>query len=287
MFGVALGIKWTNFKQLLLRPKALLVGLASQYLVLPAITFGAILLFGAYLTPAVAFGMLLVASCPGGNVSNFISSVANANVELSVSMTAVGTVLAVIVTPLNFAFWGSLYAATSPFLRPIEIDPFEMFRTVIIILGIPVAAGIFFSQKFPELTKKIKKPIQRVSLLVFALFIVLAFRNNFDYFMQYIKWVLLIVLVHHSLALIAGHVFAGFFRLSLNERRTIAIETSIQNSGLGLVLLFNPRIFPPDLQMGGMAFIAAWWGIWHIIAGLTIAGYWARFRPVQKLANDA
>ncbi len=155
MFGVALGIKTENFKKVFLQPKAVIVGLGSQYLLLPALTFLAVWLFDDYITPSVAFGMLLVASCPGGNVSNFISSVAKANVELSVSMTAIGTVLAVLFTPLNFAFWGGLYSTTSPLLRPIEIDPLEMFRTVFIILGLPVIAGMVFAQKFPKITKKL------------------------------------------------------------------------------------------------------------------------------------
>lgn len=285
MFGVALGIKWTNFKDVFLRPKSVLVGLASQYLVLPAVTFMAILVFRNFITPSIAFGMLLVAACPGGNVSNFISSIAKANVELSVSMTAIGTVLAVVVTPLNFAFWGGLYAATSPLLRPISIDPLEMFRTVVIILGLPVAAGIVFAQKLPELTAKIRKPIQNVSLLLFATFIVMAFHNNYEYFLDYIKWILVIVFLHHSLVLVSGYLFAGLFRLNITDRRTIAIETSIQNAGLGLVLLFNPKVFPPELHMGGMAFVAAWWGIWHIMAGLSVAGFWARFRPLKKLID--
>lgn len=285
MFGVALGIKIENFKKVFLHPKAVLAGLLSQYLLLPALTFLAVWIFDDYITPSVAFGMLLVASCPGGNVSNFISSIAKGNVELSVSMTAIGTVLAVLLTPANFAFWGGLYSNTSPLLRPIEIDPLEMFRTVFIIMGIPVIAGIFFAQKFPMITKKIIQPIRSISLMLFGIFIVIAFRNNLSYFTQYIDWIFLIVLIHHQIALVSGYLFATWWGLNRINRRTIAIETSIQNSGLALVLLFNPRIFPPELNMGGMAFIAAWWGIWHIVAGLSVAGFWAKLRPAKQLAN--
>lgn len=285
MFGVALGIKIENFKKVFLHPKAVLAGLLSQYLLLPALTFLAVWIFDDYITPSVAFGMLLVASCPGGNVSNFISSIAKGNVELSVSMTAIGTVLAVLLTPANFAFWGGLYSNTSPLLRPIEIDPLEMFRTVFIIMGIPVIAGIFFAQKFPMITKKIIQPIRSISLMLFGIFIVIAFRNNLNYFTQYIDWIFLIVLIHHQIALVSGYLFATWWGLNRVNRRTIAIETSIQNSGLALVLLFNPRIFPPELNMGGMAFIAAWWGIWHIVAGLSVAGFWAKLRPAKQLAN--
>ncbi|MDY0076145.1 MAG: bile acid:sodium symporter family protein [Bacteroidales bacterium] len=285
MFGVALGIKTENFKKVFLHPKGVIVGLGSQYLLLPALTFLAVWLLDDFITPSVAFGMLLVASCPGGNVSNFISSVAKANVELSVSMTAIGTILAVIFTPLNFSFWGGLYSTTSPLLRPIEIDPLEMFRTVFIILGVPVIAGMIFAQKLPKITQKIIQPIRSISLLVFGLFIVLAFRNNFNYFVEYIYWILFIVLLHHLLALVSGYSFAAVFGLNRINRRTVAIETSIQNSGLALVLLFNPRIFPPEINMGGMAFIAAWWGIWHIVAGLSVAGFWAKYRPLKTLTD--
>lgn len=286
MFGVALGIKWENLKNIFLNPRSVIVGLSSQFLVLPAVTFVAVWLLGGFITPSVAFGMLLVASCPGGNISNFISSIAKANVELSVSLTALGTVLAVIFTPLNFAFWGGLYSTTSPLLRPIHINPFDMFQTVVILLGIPVAAGIIFSQKLPKITRAIQKPIQRISILIFIAFVLLAFRNNYEYFIRYINWILIIVLIHNSLALLTGYWFSRAFGLNRGDRRTISIETGIQNSGLGLVLLFNPKIFPPELNMGGMAFIAAWWGIWHIIAGFGIASLWSYWRPVEKLADS-
>ncbi|MFH1120438.1 MAG: bile acid:sodium symporter family protein [Bacteroidota bacterium] len=285
MFGVALGIKWENFKSIFMNPRTVIIGLSSQFLALPAITFIAVWSLGSFITPSVAFGMLLVASCPGGNISNFISSVARANVALSVSLTAIGTVLAVIFTPLNFAFWGALYSTTSPLLRPIHIDPFEMFQTVVILLGIPVAAGIIFSQKLPKITYAIRKPIEKLSILIFAAFVVMAFRNNYEYFIRYINWILIIVFIHNALALTTGYFFAASFGLNRNDRRTISIETGIQNSGLGLVLLFNPKIFPPELNMGGMAFIAAWWGIWHILSGLSLASIWSFRRAEQKITG--
>lgn len=284
MFGVALDIKWQNFKEIFIRPKSAIIGLISQFVVLPAITFLAVWLLSPYITPAVAFGLILVSSCPGGNISNFISSVAKANVALSVSLTAMGTAIAVIMTPFNFALWGGLYSATSPLLRPLHIDPLEMFQTVVILLGIPVALGILFSRKFPRITEKIKKPIRTFSLLLFAAFVVMAFKNNYEYFIKFIEWIFLIVLLHNSMALFTGYWFSRAFGLSRIDSRTVSIETGIQNSGLGLVLLFNPAIFPPELNMGGMAFIAAWWGIWHILSGLGIAAFWAYAKPIRQLA---
>ena len=274
MFGVALGIDLSNFKEIIKKPKSLILGLISQFVLLPAVTF----LLIKILQPSegVALGMILVASCPGGNISNFISSLAKANIELSVTLTGVSTLLSIFLTPINFAFWGSLYVSSSPLLQPIEIDFFQMFQTVILILGIPLIIGILFSKNFTEITKKIQKPIKFISIIIFAGFVVGALYNNFSLFLKYIHLILLIVFLHNALALITGYFFAKIFKLKQNDRKTISIETGIQNSGLALVLIFNPNIFSADLQIGGMAFIAAWWGIWHIISGMAISYFWGR-----------
>ena len=273
MFGVALGIDLSNFKEIIKKPKSLILGLISQFVLLPAVTF----LLIKILQPSegVALGMILVASCPGGNISNFISSLAKANIELSVSLTGVSTLLSIFLTPINFAFWGSLYVSSSPLLQPIEIDFFQMFQTVILILGIPLIIGVLFSKKFTDLTKKIQGPIKIISIVIFAGFVVGALFNNFTLFLKYIHLILLIVFLHNALALLTGYLFARIFKLKPKDRKTISIETGIQNSGLALVLIFNPNIFPADLQIGGMAFIAAWWGIWHIISGMAISYFWS------------
>lgn len=274
MFGVALDLKPTHFTQLLKKPKPLLVGVVSQFILLPAITFFLIQLL--HLSTAVALGMLLVASCPGGNISNFVSHLAKGNTALSISLTAAATLLAIFMTPINFAFWGKLYAKSSPLLRPIEIDPLQMFQTVFILLGLPLIIGIFFSHKFPRLTQRILKPIKILSIVAFMGFVVIALANNFGYFLRYIHLIIILVLAHNAIALFTGYSTASIMGLSRPDRRSITIETGIQNSGLALVLMFNPKIFPAHLDIGGMAFIAAWWGVWHIISGLIIATIWSR-----------
>lgn len=229
-------------------------------------------------------GMILVASCPGGNISNFMSSLSKANTELSVGLTATTTLLATITTPFNFAFWGGLYVNfiskhAKHMLQPLEIDNGQMFETVFILLGIPLVIGIFFSHYFPKITEKLKKPIQILSIVFFIAMVVMAFANNFDLFLKYIFFIFIIVLVHNLLALATGFSIASIFKLPNADRRTLTIETGIQNSGLGLVLLFNPKIFPPELALGGMLFITAWWGIWHIISGLSLSLYWNKIDP--------
>lgn len=276
MYGVALGIKPGIFIEVFKHPKAMLVGLIGQWIVLPALTFLLIVVFHNYITPMVAMGMILVASCPGGNISNFITSISKGNRELSVSMSAVTTTFAIVTTPANFAIWGSLYVRylnrhAADALQVLTIPVWDIFVTVFILLGIPLALGILTTHFLPRLAKALNKPLQVLSIVVFLLMVILAFRQNFDLFMKYIKWILLIVFVHNGLALATGYFLGELSGLPRPDRRAITMEIGIQNSGLGLILLFNPNIFPPELQNGGMLFVTAWWGIWHIIAGLTAA----------------
>ncbi len=275
MFGVALEINVSNFKHIAKKPKSAILGFLSQFLLLPALTFFLIIIIDP--TPSVALGMLLVSVCPGGNISNFVSHLAKGNTALSVTLTALATVASLFLTPLNFAFWGNLYEKTSQIIMPIEINTWHMLRTVFILLGIPLIAGVTFARKFPDLTQKITRPIKMLSILIFAGFVVVAFANNFNYFLKYIHLIILIVLVHNALALLTGFTVGTVFKIPRIDRRSITIETGIQNSGLALVLIFNPNLFN---GLGGMAFIAAWWGIWHLIAGVGIAGLWSK-KPLK------
>ena len=283
MFGVALNIKVENFEAILRKPKAAIIGYISQTFLLPAITFLLVILLNP--TPTIALGMILVAACPGGNISNFISSMAKGNVALAVSLTAISTSGAIFFTPFNFALWGNLYIhfynahSAAGLVRPLEIDKFQMFQTVFILLGIPVIIGLLVSKKFPKLTEKIKKPINRGSLLFFLLMVIVMLSANFKQFTSYVHLVFIFVFLQNGLAMATGYFFGKINHLSTTDQRTLAIETGIHNSGLALALIFNPKIFPPEMELGGMAVIAAWWGIWHIISGLTLAFFWSK-KPV-------
>ncbi len=284
MFGVALGVKPEHFKDLAKSPRAIVLGIISQYIMLPALTFFLVMLIKP--TPAVAFGMILVAACPGGNVSNMISMLAKGNLALSVSLTAISTVFALIMTPFNFSFWGKLYAARSPYLVELVIEPAQILQTVGLILGVPVMIGLFVGYKFPAFREKAQKTVRFASFFVLIGFIVGALAANIEHFMRYIHLVFFIVLLHNALAFSIGYWFPKLFGVKTNNARTISIETGIQNSGLGLALIFNPKIFPPELELGGMAFIAAWWGVWHILAGSGLAFYWGRKSKQVILKRD-
>ena len=292
MFGVALGIKPATFIDIVKNPKSILTGIACQLVLLPALTLILIMLCSNWISPMIALGMILVASCPGGNISNFITSLSRGNSELSVSLTAFNTAACIFTTPLNFAFWGKLYLnfagnRSIGILPELEIPLGDIFQSIFIIMGIPLILGILCGQYLPKIAKVMKKPLQHLSIIVFIAMVVIIFKGNFDVFMKAIQYIFLIVLIHNLLALGIGFSTSTLMKLPYKDRRTITIETGIQNSGLGLILLLNPNIFPEVgawANNGGMLVITAWWGVWHIISGLTLAFVW-RLRG-RKEANE-
>ena len=277
MFGVALGIKPQTFKDVFRNPKSVIVGVLLQWIGLPAVTFAVVLALSPMITPMVALGMILVASCPGGNISNFISSLAKGNVELSVSMTAVTTAFAPFITPLNFYFWGTLYSHLVSIRAdiPMLTIPFlPMLEQILLLLGVPIFLGLIFARYFPNATKRITRPAQVLSILLFIGMVVVSFSQNFQIFLDNIFFIFIIVLIHNALAMCTGYIGGGLAKVPAADRRSLTVEIGIQNSGLGLILLFNPAVFPPEIwhgHYGGMLFVAAWWGIWHIVSGLTVA----------------
>jgi BASS family bile acid:Na+ symporter len=269
MFSIALDLRIADFAMLTRRPKPLLTGLISQFVVLPALTFAMILVFQP--RASIALGLILVAACPGGNISNFITFRAGGNTALSVSMTAIATVLALVMTPFNIAFWGNLYGPTQAILRQIAIDPVTVAITVVIMLALPLCLGILLNAQNPVFTARIRRPLQWISMAIFVLFIVLALAANWSFFLAFAGAVAVLVFVHNALALCGGYLTATLTRLSEFDRRAVTIETGIQNSGLGLILIF--AFFN---GLGGMAVVAAFWGIWHAISGIALAALMAR-----------
>jgi BASS family bile acid:Na+ symporter len=289
MFGVALGIKLDTFKDVLMKPKSLIVGVLLQWFALPFITFVLAIALGHWITPMIALGMILVASCPGGNMSNFMSSWAKGNIELSVSMTAITTAFAPFITPLNFWLWGSLYYQVISVKQdvPTLMIPFlPMLGQILLLLGIPIVLGMLCSKYFPKMTQKITKPAQAISIILFMGMIVVSFSQNFTLFIENLFYVFFIVLIHNAFALSTGYFGGKLFKLPVRDVRSLTVEVGIQNSGLGLVLMFNPKIFPPEIWhgfYGGMLFITAWWGIWHIVSGLTISSLFRRKKLPEEV----
>ncbi len=268
MFGVALDLSVDDFRRVARTPLGAGIGLATQFVLLPAATW--VLTMVLDVRPSIALGMILVAACPGGNISNVITHLAGGNTALSIGMTAVSTAAAVVMTPLNITFWGSLNPRTAAILRDVHLDPVSLLVTIFTILGIPLVVGMTVAARRPAFAARIRRPMKVLSLLFFAAIVLLALRANWDAFLTYVGVVMGVVALHNASALALGYGAARAVGLPGRDARAVSIEVGIQNSGLGLTLIFT--FFG---GLGGMALVAAWWGVWHIVAGLTLAGMWA------------
>ena len=272
MFGVALDLQLSDFKRTFKSPKPVLIGLTSQFLLLPAMTFVLVSILQPH--PSIALGLFLVAACPGGNLSNFLTYLAKGNTPLSISMSAISTVAAIFMTPFNTMLWSSLYKPTADLLSSFRIGIWDMFSTILFMLALPLALGMLIRRFFPTAATKMIGFMKKFSIVVFLVFVVIMVANNFHAFKDYVGTVLIIVIVHNAVAILTGYFAARLLRVEEADRRAIAIETGIQNSGLGLVLVFN--FFG---GLGGMAIVAAIWGTWHIVSGLIVATFWSRRQP--------
>ncbi len=274
MFSIAIDLKPSDFNRLVHAPKPVLTGLFAQFVVLPALTLVLILLTNPQ--PSIALGLILVAACPGGNISNFITHRAGGNAALSVSLTGFATVGAIVLTPFNIALWGGLYGPTREILKRTSIDPVSVATTVGLMLVLPLALGILLNARRPDLTSRLRNPLQYLSMGIFFAFIILALAANWGVFLQFAGAVAGLVIAHNALALAGGFGTATLLRLAPFDRRAVMFETGIQNSGLGLILIFG--FFG---GLGGMAVTAAFWGIWHALSGIALAWALARSPVVE------
>ncbi len=268
MFGIALDVAPRDFKIVAKHPKPFIVAILAQLLVLPAVTFGLTLILPV--TPSMALGMILVACCPPGNISQVLTHRSGGNIALSVSMTAVGNLLYIVAMPLSIAFWGSLHPTAHELLRAVELNTWQLLLDVFLIIGLPFVLGLLIRAKFPVFSKRVQPAVKWFSLIALVAFIVVALAGNWSFFVAFLGVILIVVAVHDAVALAIGYSTARVAGLGTRERKAMTFEVGIRNAGLGLGLVF---MFFDGL--GGMAIVAGWWGIWDIIAGLVVASLWA------------
>jgi BASS family bile acid:Na+ symporter len=269
LFSLAIDIKKEDFKTLYTNPKSVIVGSISQIIVLPLFTY--LLILVAKPPASIAMGMMMVAACPCGNMSTYVSYLAKGFIPLSITITAISTLSASFTTPFNFYLYASNYEPTKLMLQEIHISFSYLLTSILLLLVLPLVTGILLKKYFPEFIDKINKPVKTLALVFFIIFLVAAFVANKQVFIDYLPQIFGIVFIQNALAFLIGYLFARIFKLPETHCRSISIETGIHNSGLGLILVMT--FFKGN---GGMALIAAWWGIWHIIAGVSLAYYWKK-----------
>lgn len=271
MFSVSLFIEQKQLDDLRRHPRALAVGLVSQWVFMPGVTILLIWLLSP--PPALALGMLLVAACPGGNVSNYFSMAAHANVVLAISLVTISTLAAAVVTPSLFAFTVQL-ALPAQALPGLHVDWTGMLLSVLAVVGAPLIAGRLFLRWAPVAAQRVRRPLRIAAGLLLLGIIGSGVAGNLGIFRVALGHVFTWVLLLNTLAITGGYALGAIFRLPEADRRALAIETGIHNSGLGLVLIFN--FFNGS---GPMALLAAWWGVWHMVSGGIVAAVWSRFPP--------
>ena len=271
MFGIALDTRIEDFRAVLKAPRAFAIALVAQLVLLPAATFGLTLLL--QVGPSIALGMILVACCPPGNISQMLTYRSRGNVALSVSMTAVTNVVYIVMLPVNLSLWGGWHPAASAILESVSLNGRQMLLEIVLIIGLPFTVGLATTNRWPEFAKKVHPTVKWVSLFALLAFIIATLAGNFQFFIGYVGVVLLAVFLHDAVALGLGYASARLGGLALYEAKAVTFEVGIRNAGLGLGLIF--AFFG---GLGGMAIVAGWWGIWDIIAGLALATWWGRRR---------
>jgi bile acid:Na+ symporter, BASS family len=270
MFGVALDIHLAEFAYIFRNPRSIITGLFSQLILLPLLTLLLIWIIEPEYT--LALGMILIAACPGGNVSNYAVHLSGANAALSVILTTISTLFCVFTTPIIFSFFSTVLAKGNTGYPVFEIEFWPMAYSILQLIIIPMILAQICVQLLPDFTDRIKKLVKTLSLLIFIGFVLFAVYGNLDNLVKYLGIVFFIVLIHNGLALFVGYFFSkSLLGLPVNDARAISIETGIQNSGLALILIFN--FFNGQ---GGMALIAAWWSVWHLISAFVLALVWSK-----------
>jgi BASS family bile acid:Na+ symporter len=278
MFGVALNLRWEDFKELWAEPSKVLIGLSSQLLLLPLFTILLIALAG--LPYSMALGMILVASCPGGNISNYATHLARGNTALSITLTTIVTLAATLITPFSFVLWAqAIPQSIQGQDLGIEVNVLEMLWIVMQLILIPIVSGMSLRYFLPSFAERIKKSISILSLLIFLAFIIGAIYGNWELIVQYVYLVFWLVVLHNGIALFLAYAYARIWKLPQKDARAISLETGVQNAGLGLVLVLN--FFE---GLGGMLLVVAWWGIWDLVSSLIIALIW-RYRSLPMTQN--
>ena len=269
MLGVSLSLRVEDFSRIVREPKAPIAGMIAQFLLLPSLTGIATIVFD--IRAELALGMMLVAACPGGSMSNIMTWLSRGNVAASISMTAVSSLAAPILTPLNFAFWARTNPNTRALLEEINIDSGELLLQILLVLALPIVVGMYLGTKHPRLVAATDKPLRYISLGIFVALLAIAFSNNARLFLENVDTIFLLVIAHNGGALLIGWLLARIMRLNQADTRAVTLESGLQNSGLGLLIMFT---FMPHASEAML--IAAFWGVWHLVSGIIISSWWAR-----------
>ncbi len=260
MFGMGATLTTASFAEALRRPGTVALGVALQYLVMPAAGWAAATLAG--LPPALAAGLILVGSCPGGTASNVICYLARGDVALSITLTAVSTLLAAWATPLLTWLWAG---------ARVEVPVAAMMRDTAAIVLVPVALGVLANTLWHRRLARVRRAMPLVSVAAIALIIAIIVALTRERLAAVGPALAAAVALHNALGLALGYAAARILGLERRLARTLAIEVGMQNSGLGVALAAK--------HFGALAALpGALFSVWHNLTGSALAAWWSRRR---------
>ena len=260
MFGMGMTLKISDFKVVFTKPKAVITGILSQFIIMPLLAFLLVKIFN--LDPALAVGVILVGSCPGGTSSNVMTYLAKGDVALSVGMTACTTILAPVVTPALVLLLGG---------ATINVSYMSMLMSIVQVVLVPIVLGFVINHFFEKFAQACAKVLPLVSVIAICLIIMAVVAANAAKIMT-VGWLIVVVVMLHNLCGYAlGYGVGKVLGLSRDQMRTLSIEVGMQNSGLATSLATVHFATMPLAAVPGTVF-----SVWHNISGAIYANILAR-----------
>ncbi|MFV7501576.1 bile acid:sodium symporter family protein [Acinetobacter pittii] len=259
MLGMGMTMTVDDFKGVLQSPKAVLIGVVAQFVVMPGLAFILCKLFN--LPPEIAVGVILVGCCPGGTASNVITYMAKGNVALSVACTSVSTLLAPVLTPAIF------YLLASQWLK---IDAASMFISILQVVLLPIVVGLILRTWLKRQVESYIQVMPLVSVIAIVAIVAAIIGGSKAAILQSGLLILAVVILHNGLGYLLGFTAARFFKLPYADSKAIAVEVGMQNSGLGVALAAVHFAASPITAVPSAIF-----SLWHNISGPALATYWA------------
>lgn len=279
MFSVALGLRVEDFSFLRTRPLLFAGGVAAQIVLLPLGTFLLILLIEP--AASIALGMIVVACCPGGAVSNLLTYLSRGNVAASVALTATSSLLAAILTPTSILLWSHAYGPTAKLLQTLDVSPMIFLAQTTFLLAVPLVLGMAVAAKAPDVAARIKKRTTVLGVSVLVGVIIYGIAYFFPVLWPAVPLLGSVVVIHNAVAFGIGALAGRALSRQSPTRRALTFEIGIQNSGLALVILLSQL-----KGLGGAAAIAAVWGVWHLVAGGLLALFFRQVVGDKPLARE-
>ncbi|MBO7338193.1 MAG: bile acid:sodium symporter family protein [Paludibacteraceae bacterium] len=264
MLGMGLTLEPSDFKTILSRPRDVVVGSVTQFVVMPLLAYGLTVVFS--LPTEIALGVVLVGCCPGGTASNVITYLSKGDLSLSVAMTTLSTLLAPFLTP--FLTWFLIR-------QSVDVDTASMFLSILFVVLLPVVLGLAIRHFFPKFTKSVSTFLPSFSVLVIALLVMIVVSANSAKLFSCGFIVVLVVVLHNLLGLLLGYVVAKVFKMNRAKAKALSVEVGMQNSGLASSLALTSFAQYPIAAVPGAVF-----SVWHNISGAIVA------RVYSSIPND-